>query len=345
MQLTVHDMAFGGKGVGRADGMVVFVPFTIPGETVEVAVTRKKKNYAEAKLVLVETPSPDRVDPPCPYFGECGGCAYQHIAYPAQLKIKEKQVADTLRRVGKKAEVPMRPIIPSPKPYEYRNRIRVHVTGNRVGFYNLGNRVMDIERCLIAAPEVNQRLRELRGKAMPEGDYTLSRRDSRFFEQTNSEVARAMLEAVGSLVTPGGRLVDAYCGAGFFAQALREKYDEVIGVEANEFAVQHARKTAQSHERYIAGDVAVVLGDLLAERSGDETTLLMDPPSAGVTPRVIDMILAHNPREVVYVSCNPGTLARDLAALGGAYRLESVTPLDMFPQTAEIEVIAHLKKP
>jgi len=344
MQLTVHDMAFGGKGVGRADGMVVFVPFTIPGETVEVAVTRKKKSYAEARLVLVQTPSPDRVDPPCPYFGQCGGCAYQHIAYPAQLKIKEKQVTDTLRRVGKKTEVLMRPIIPSPKPYEYRNRIRVHVTGNRIGFYDINNRVMDIGQCLIAAPEVNQRLQELRGKPVPEGDYTLSQRTSRFFEQTNPEVAQAMLEAVGSLVTPGGRLVDAYSGAGFFSQALREKYDEVIGIEANEFAVQHARKTALPHERYIAGDVGAVLGELLVERPGAETTLLMDPPSAGVTPRVIDMILAHNPREVVYVSCNPATLARDLAALGGAYRLESVTPLDMFPQTAEIEVIAHLKK-
>lgn len=344
MQLTVHDMAFGGKGVGRTDGMVVFVPFTIPGETVEVALTRKKKNYAEANLVLVETPSPDRVDPPCPYFGQCGGCAYQHISYPAQLKIKEKQVADTLRRVGKRADVPMRPIIPSPKAYEYRNRIRVHVAEGKVGFYSIQNRLMDIGQCLIAAPAVNARLKELRSKAVPDGDYTLSQRTSRFFEQTNPEVARAMLEAVGALITPGGRLVDAYCGAGFFSKALRAKYDEVIGIEENAYAVEHARKEAEPHEQYIAGDVSAFLGDVLAGRPGAETTLLMDPPSAGVSPRVIDMILAASPREVVYVSCNPGTLARDLAALGGAYKLDSVTPLDMFPQTAEIEVIVHLKK-
>ena len=107
MQLTIHDIAFGGKGVGRSEKLVVFVPYTIPGETVTVAVTRKKKNYAEAALVAVSQPSPDRVQPECPYFGRCGGCAYQHIAYPAQLAIKSGQVEQTLQRVGKLAGRPL----------------------------------------------------------------------------------------------------------------------------------------------------------------------------------------------------------------------------------------------
>lgn len=345
MQFTVNDIAFGGKGVGRTDGMVVFVPFTIPGETVEVAITRKKKKYAEARLVAVETPSPDRVEPPCPYFEHCGGCAYQHIAYPAQLQIKQEQVAQTVRRVGKVDEVPMRPIIPSPKPYEYRNRIRVHVAGGTTGFYAMGtNELLDIERCVIASPEVNKRLKELRSKALPDGDYTVAQRSNRFFEQTNPAVAQAMLDAVAELITTGGKLVDAYCGAGFFSRYLRERYDEVVGIEENEYAVEHARKDALPHEHYIAGDVSLHLPDVLAEGSGAATTLLLDPPAAGVTPRVIDTILAAAPREIIYVSCNPGTLARDLAALGSSYKLESVTPLDMFPQTAEIEVIVHLRK-
>ena len=344
MQLTIHDIAFGGKGVGRTEGLVVFVPYTLPGETVTVALTRKKKNYAEAALVAVEQPSPDRVEPECPYFGRCGGCAYQHIAYPAQLAIKTGQVEQTLRRVGKLAEPPMFPIIPSPKPYGYRNRIRVHVAEGVVGFYAAdGTSLLDIERCPIASEEVNERLAGLRARRMPDGDYTLSEaRKKGFFEQTNNAVAQAMLECVERLITPGGSLVDAYCGAGFFARHLRDRFEQVVGIEENEFAVAHARTHADPHERYLAGDVADTLAEVLAETG--ETSLLLDPPAAGISARVIDSILAAAPREILYVSCNPGTLARDLAPLCPAYRLESVTPLDMFPQTAEIEVVAHLKR-
>ncbi|MEI8235436.1 MAG: TRAM domain-containing protein [Verrucomicrobiota bacterium] len=345
MQLILHDIAFGGKGVGRSEGLVVFVPYTIPGETVTVAITRKKKNYAEAALVSVENPSHDRVEPECPYFGRCGGCAYQHIAYPAQLALKTSQVEQTLRRVGKLAEVPMRPIVPSPKPYGYRNRIRVHVAEGVTGFYATdGVSLLDIVRCPIASGEVNERLAGLRARRMPDGDYTLSEaRKKGFFEQTNNAVAQALLDLVAGQITPGGSLVDAYCGAGFFAQHLRDRFEQVVGIEENEFAIAHARSHAGPSERYLVGDVGQHLGEVLAE-TGDNTSLVLDPPAAGITPRVCDAILAGSPREILYVSCNPGTLARDLSALCRSYRLESVTPLDMFPQTAEIEVAVHLKK-
>jgi len=344
MQLTIHDIAFGGKGVGRSEGLVVFVPYTIPSETVTVAITRKKKNYAEANLVSVDQPSPDRVDPECPYFGRCGGCSYQHISYPAQLAIKTAQVEQTLRRVGKLAEVPISPIVPSPKPYGYRNRIRVHVVEGVVGFFaSDGYSLIDIERCPISSAEVNERLAGLRARRMPDGDYTLSEaRKKGFFEQTNNAVAQAMLDLVEKVVTTGGSLVDAYCGAGFFAQHLRGRFDKVFGIEENEFAIAHARAHAGPSERYLAGDVADHLTEVFAE-SG-ETSLLLDPPAAGISTRVIETILAASPREIIYVSCNPGTMARDLGLLCQSYTLDSVTPLDMFPQTAEIEVIAHLKR-
>jgi 23S rRNA (uracil1939-C5)-methyltransferase len=347
MQLTIQDIAFGGKGVGRSEGLAVFVPFTIPGETVEVEFTRRKKKYAEADLVAVVTPSPDRVKPVCRYFGRCGGCSYQHLAYPAQLEVKARQVEQTLRRVGKLAEVPMRPIIASPSPYGYRNRIRVHVVQGVTGFYSVGaNALIDIEECPIASAEVNGRLTELRSRYLPDGDYTVAeRRNHGFFEQTNDEVAREMLKVVEELVTPGGRLVDAYCGAGFFSRHLRGRYEEVIGIEENEFAVAHARSVAIPGERYLAGDVALHLPDILAEGgAASQTTLILDPPAIGASARVLDAIVASAPREVIYVSCNPATLARDLEILGRSFTLASVTPLDMFPQTAEIEVVAHLKR-
>lgn len=343
MTLTIHDIAFGGKGVGRSEGLVVFVPFVIPGETVNVELIRRKKNYAEARLLSVEVPSADRVEPQCPYFERCGGCAYQHIAYPAQLAIKAAQVEQTLRRVGKLARVPMRPIVPSSSPYGYRNRIRIHVAGGVTGFYATDSkRLLDIEYCPIASGEVNERLAGLRQRHMPDGDYTLSeQRKKGFFEQTNHDVAQKMLDVAGSLLTPGGSLVDAYCGAGFFAHHLRDRYDRVFGIEENEFAVAHARSRAEPHERYLAGDVGEHLGGVLKEVPPG-ASLVLDPPAAGVAETVIGAILEHRPREIVYVSCNPGTLARDLSRLSRFYRLESVTPLDMFPQTAEIEVVAHL---
>lgn len=346
MQLTIRDVAFGGKGVGSSNGLVVFVPFTIPGEQVTVEITRQKKNYAEADLVSVDVPSPSRVDPQCPYFQHCGGCAYQHIDYPTQLNIKAQQVEQTLKRVGKLANVPMQPIIPSPKPYGYRNRIRVHVAGGVTGFYTYGsNTIVDIDHCPISSPEVNEQLAQFRSRMLPDGDYTVAQRSRPgFFEQVNDGVAAEMLALVERIVTKGGTLVDAYCGAGFFAKRLRHHYSEVIGIEENEFAVSHARQGVEPNERYLAGDVHTHLPSVLSELSPAETTLVLDPPAIGVSPRVIEVILGRQPREIVYVSCDPSTLARDLALLCTVYRLESVTPLDMFPQTAEIETVAHLKR-
>ena len=115
IQFPIHDIAFGGKGVGRAEGLAIFVPFVIPGEQVTARLTKKKKKFAEAELLSVNEPSPDRVEPRCPYFGACGGCAYQHIRYDRQLAIKTAQVEQTLRRLGRLNDVPMRPAIASPR--------------------------------------------------------------------------------------------------------------------------------------------------------------------------------------------------------------------------------------
>jgi len=346
IHLSIQDIAFGGKGVGRVDGMAVFVPFTITGEEITAQITRRKKKFAEAELVSVEQPSPDRVQPPCPYFGECGGCAYQHIRYERQLEIKTAQVEQTLRRVGRLAEAPMRPAIASSRQYGYRNRIRVHVEGNAVGFYRQdAHEVVDIAECAIATPEVNARLTALRRGLVGDGDYVLSGEQRGYFVQTNDGVAAALLEYVRDLPAPGlTRLVDAYCGAGFFARGLAGRFREAVGIEENERAVALARAHAGPGESYVAGDVALCLGDVLASQPAAETCLILDPPAIGAAPRVLEFILGARPAEILYVSCNPATLARDLEALCRAtYRLSSVTPFDMFPQTAEIEVVAHLK--
>ena len=193
LQLTIADIAFGGQGVARHEGKVFFVPFVAPGDVVTVRVVKEKKKFAEAELISVDQPSPDRVEPPCPYFGNCGGCSYQHLTYERQLAIKAHQVEQTLRRVGRFAEVPMRNPIAAPEPYEYRNRIRVHVAGGVAGFFaHDAHSIIDIERCAIASPEVNEALRRLRNAVVRDGDYSLrARGGGPYFEQTNASVTRA----------------------------------------------------------------------------------------------------------------------------------------------------------
>lgn len=343
--LTIEDIAFGGKGVARHQGMVVFVPFVAPGETVSARIVALKKRYAEAELVSILTPSPHRVEPPCPVFGICGGCSYQHLAYEQQLAVKAAQVEQTLRRVGRLEQVPMQAMISSPKQYGYRNRIRVHRAGGVVGFFaHDPGTLVDVEQCPIADASVNQALASLRRTSLPDGDYPLrAPGGGPYFEQTNPAATRELVALLERTVRRGQQLlVDAYCGNGLFARALRDRFEQVIGLEENQSAIQSAVRSAARHERYIAGELSAHLGEILAANDPTRTTVIVDPPATGLTPRVLDLLIAGEPAEILYVSCNPATLARDLAQLVKTFPLASVTPIDMFPQTAQIEVLAHL---
>jgi 23S rRNA (uracil1939-C5)-methyltransferase len=363
IDLKIEDIAFGGKGVGREQGKAVFVPYTIEHELVSAEILREKKQFAEAELIEVKESSPDRVTPDCPYFGRCGGCAYQHISYEHQLAIKWRQVRDALQRIGKLKDVPMRPIIPSPEQYAYRNRITVHAREGVIGFFRRdSHRLVDIERCPISREEVNRSLAELRAQShVPDGHYTLrAASEPRVFSQTNDAVANALRDLIVDLVPPNqDLLIDAYCGAGFFAKALLNKFERVIGIDWDQFAIAAAKGNATEKETYIAGDVemelekvgAVHLNRLLGAsdnhrgrlRSIAPTTIVIDPPAAGLTERVRKTITVLAPETVIYVSCNPPTLARDLKDLQQKFAINSITPLDMFPQTAEIEILAHLE--
>src|SRR5262249_7266161 len=295
---------------------------------------------------------------PCPYFGRCGGCAYQHINYQHQLAIKWRQVRDALQRIGKLKEVPMRPIIPSPRNYAYRNRITVHAQDGVIGFFQRdSHHLIEIERCPISRDEVNRALAELRKQThVRDGHYTLrAASEQRVFSQVNDDVARALRDLIVNLVPPNQHLlIDAYCGAGFFAKALLDKFERVIGIDWDRFAIAAAKENASEKETYIAGDVedveaavsaAVANGDVQPPALGTSaaTTIVVDPPATGLGGPVRDAIIDLAPETLIYVSCNPPTLARDLKELQHRFATNSVTPLDMFPQTAEIEVLAHLE--
>lgn len=343
IRLEVSDVAYGGDGLGRHDGRVIFVPFVMPGEIVEARISRVKKQWAAAELVRVLEPSPHRVKPPCPFFTRCGGCTYQHMSYEQQLAVKTRQVAETLSRVGKIAKPRVEPTRPSPLPLHYRNRLTVHVQPPIIGFHaKSAGQIIDVDQCLLASEPVNAALENLRAKRrLRPGPATLRAGEpGRGFRQVNDKAAEVLAAVVIEMSGEGDTLIDAYCGAGFFAKKLTGPFRRVIGMDWDERSIHAARQNATTSEEYLAGDTAIVLPEILS--SNPQATILLDPPAQGLGNSVIETLLTHRPPRVVYVSCDPATLARDLLLLSSAYTLHRAVPVDMFAQTASIETACLL---
>ncbi len=364
--LTITDIAFGGEGVARVDDFVVFVPFVIGGEVVEAEVTEVKKRFARARLVKVVQASPERVTPPCPYFGECGGCQYQHMDYAAQLRVKHKQIADLFERIGGFASAVVAPVVPCPQPYGYRNRIMVRSQWNKpeqrlvIGFLRYDNRLaVDIEECRIAEPLLNEQLRQVRAKPPPKGGLKVVLRvapdgwevpkDS--FFQNNFFLLPKLVEAARERLQQAGtrQLVDVYCGVGFFAIELADLVESFVGIEFDARAIGAARRNAAARQRsngeFLAGNAEALLPQVLARLPAGATTVMLDPPRVGCQPECLQVLRATRPAQILYVSCHPATLARDLNVLcaGGVYELARLVPLDMFPQTQHVECVADLR--
>jgi tRNA/tmRNA/rRNA uracil-C5-methylase (TrmA/RlmC/RlmD family) len=345
MELTIriNEIAFGGSGVGKADGKVIFVPFTVDGELAKVRITESHKSFSVASVQAILQASPCRDTPPCPYYQTCGGCDYQHIQYAHQLELKRLQVEQALRRIGKLPEIVVPPVISGSKSYGFRNRITIHSDGRAIGFFRKrSRRIVDIARCALASDTVNAELAGLRRRGIAAGSHATVREDAAIttFTQTNDEVARKIVDYIQARAQ-GPVLVDAYCGSGFFAHRLASGFETVIGIEWNQLACDLAIRSALAHEKYYCGDVAELLPLVLQKNR--VSTLLLDPPAEGLTKAVCAAIGEYPPGTVIYVSCNPATFARDLSRLGSRFSLSEVQPFDMFPQTAEIELAAFLK--
>ncbi len=364
--VRIHDVAFGGDGVGKHGELVVFVPFTALGEEVEVEITEVKKNFARAKPVRIIAPSPARVTPPCAVFGECGGCQYQHLAYETQLELKHKQVADLFERIGKFPREVVQAVVPCPQPYHYRNRIMIRSQWNKpaqklnIGYLRWDcGLVVDVKECAIAEPALNQEILGVLANPPPKGglkvvlrippeDWDVPR-DS--FFQNNFFLLPKLVEAAReALVSSGSKyLVDVYCGVGFFGISLGDAVEQFVGVELDKPAIKAAKNNALRHRRpngdFVLGDAEQLLPSLLERFPAQDTTVILDPPRAGVPKSAIEQLRAVRPRQVIYVSCHPATLARDLNLLcaEGVFELCSVRPLDMFPQTQHVECVADVR--
>ncbi|MEI6391108.1 MAG: class I SAM-dependent RNA methyltransferase [Verrucomicrobiota bacterium] len=366
LTLTISDIAFGGEGVAREDDFVLFVPFVAPGDVVEVEVTEVKKRFARARLLRLVAPSSERVEPACPHFGVCGGCQYQHLSYPTQLRLKHKQIADLFERVGQFDPGLIAPVIPCPQPYGYRNRIMIRSQwdkfkqGLNIGFIRADSRlVVDLDECKIAEPALNEQIKRVRAHPPPKGGIKVVLRipppgwdvppDS--FFQNNFFLLPKLVDVVRELLQRAAtrHLVDVFCGVGFFSLEMGDRVESFAGVELDGLAIKAARRNAAARGRtngeFVAGAAEELLPGLLRRFTAQATTVLLDPPRKGCQPETLDLFRQVRPAQIIYVSCDPATMARDLNVLcaEGVFELAQVVPLDMFPQTSHLESVADLR--
>jgi len=451
LELEIEQVAFGGKGIARVEGMAVFVDQAIPGDRVRARVVKKKKSYAEARTLALMAPSGQRVEAPCPYSGVCGGCKWQFLGYAHQLLYKQQHVQEALEHIGLIKDVAVHPALPSEQIFGYRNKMEFSCATQRwlmpdemgkegvdagmaLGLHVPGTyfKVLDIEACLLQQPLGNRLLADVRNVIQSSGlpvyglkthqgfwrflvlrhsvardqwmvnivtaaehQATLQPLADRLMErypqvvsvvnnvtarkagvafgeyevllagepvivdaigacefeisansffQTNTRGARRLYDTAKAYAGLTGRevVVDLYCGAGTIAIYLSDQAGEVVGLEVVESAVDDAvrncRRNGIENCRFVAGDIRFTLARLDVKPD----VMIIDPPRAGMHPDVVKQVLAIAPQKIVYVSCNPSTMARDLALMKEAYRVAEVQPVDMFPHTFHIESVARL---
>jgi tRNA/tmRNA/rRNA uracil-C5-methylase (TrmA/RlmC/RlmD family) len=366
LTLKIDDIAFGGEGVGRVGEFVVFVPFVAVGETVEAEVIEVKKRFARAKLLKVTQASPERVTPQCQYFGGCGGCQYQHLDYATQLTLKHKQILDLFQRVGGFENAPIDAVVPCPQPYGYRNRIMIRSQWNKpeqklnIGFIRGDcGLVEDIQECKISEPALNEQIQHVRKNPPPKGGIKVVLRiapegwdvprDS--FFQNNFFLLPKFVDVLRECIKDAGtkHLIDAYCGVGFFSLELSNVVARFTGIELDALAIKAARRNAVTRNvtngEFISGSTEQFLPQVLQAADPVKTTIILDPPRVGCRPEVLELLKMLKPAQLIYVSCHPATLARDIKILtdNGEFKLKKVVPLDMFPQTQHVECISDLR--
>jgi 23S rRNA (uracil1939-C5)-methyltransferase len=361
LELDVDSLAYGGNGVARLDGFVVFVRRGLPGDRVRARVTKVKRSHAEALATEVLRPGPERVEAPCAHFPACGGCRFQDLAYEAQLEQKQLQVRDALQRLGGIPEPPLEQIVPcEPEIFHYRNKLEYSFTstpsGPALGFHKAGrwDEVLEIERCWLV-DELGNRIRDaVRDWAREEGLEPYSQVDgSGYLRHLVVRQGRNTEQALVQLVTAPGDKFET----GYFVDVLR-RFPElslarealtVWGIEVSEESVACALENAEvngiANAAFFAGNVGEVVEELL-ERSGPPEVVVVDPPRAGLAGKALRRLGRIGAPRLVYVSCNPTTLAGDVKALREdyGYELRRVTPVDMFPHTPHVECVALLER-
>ena len=451
LTVTVDTLATGGKALTRLNGLVIFIDRGLPGQTVEITITKKKKRFAEAVCNRVVHETPDQIPPRCKHFGVCGGCLWQNMPYDAQLDWKKRFVSDSLNRIAGAQDIEIHNTLPSPDTYFYRNKMEFafgeNTDGITVGLRRYGSHeVVDLQECFLqtertvqlidiirrfvnsipalSAYNANSRrgylrflvIRETRhtnqcmvqlitardttndeqldnamrqlGQMLQEKEgvtafvhsrrthtaqiaygekslsvlgqetltevlnfendlqpITLTMHSSGFFQVNTDATARLYGTAIDLAELTGTETVwDVYCGVGGIGLAASRKSKEVFGVEITPQAVKSAQENATinniDNARFVSGDAL----EILTEEQSTPDVVFTDPPRAGMTSELVDLLINRAPERIIYISCDPATQARDVGLLSSHYTVSSVQPVDLFPQTAHIENIIRLNK-
>ncbi len=368
VELDVDKLSFQGAGVARLNNLVVFVANAAPGDKVLAQITEAKARFANAKIREILKPSSHRRKPPCPYVPTCGGCQWQHIEYAEQIIQKQKMVHEIFSRQLKgiftQKEIP----IVESKEFNYRNRIRLHWDGNKLGMFAAKSReIVDVTNCLIADEKVSQQIasakESLRGKSEQNIDISTTNdinlqlqpiAELPAFRQVNDKMNERLVTYTLDQIPAATRILhDLYCGDGNFTFEIANKFpnSKLFAVELSSKSIAKAKSAQNQRDQrrqieFINADVSKYLRKM---KTLVGSTVLLDPPRSGCEKSVIDNILTLAPDVIVYVSCDPMTLTRDLSILCKGnqqlgYDLKQVQLFDMFPQTFHVETVVTLHK-
>jgi len=364
-EITIDSLSSSGDGIGRLGGRAVFVPHTLPGDVVRVKLVRTKKTFAHAQLQEIITASDQRVVPECQYVGQCGGCQWQHIPYQQQLEAKHQNLLHILTHIGKLEKPIVHPVLASPELYHYRNRIQGEIVDGRFHFrHRKSDEAISVNQCVIADSVINEFLAQTDLRSCPQGRVEIasdkhvasvlplnSQQSTELgFRQVNTPV-NSLLNNILHEIVAGcqcSTLIDLYCGRGSWTISLAQHpaLSQCVGVDSSADNIRLAKQAAKENEisntRFIHAKVESTLKSL----SLNDAVCIVDPPRAGLHTDVRRALCAPNaPQLLLYISCHPATLARDLAELTEKrYQFMSATPLDMFPQTPHLECLAQLSR-
>ena len=373
--LRMERMAQGGDALTHLqDGRVCFVSGALTGELAEVVLTQNKKDFAKGFAKQILEPSEFRTEPQCPFYGKCGGCSMEHATLEFQLEAYRKSIEELFRRFAK-TELPPNWKIHSGKPYGYRNRARFVRVGNGWGFRETqSHNVIPVSQCKVLTPALNQALKTNTFPNVPElsvfdngngkisyyykgmaplefekcamnqvqiGDAKISM-DSACFFQSNLEVLPELVETVKKAAGSGEYLIDLFSGVGFFATVLKKNFKKIVTVEREGKALFHANKNVPE-----AHNVSSPAEDWLAQNDASGAdVLIVDPPRTGLPPSALEAIAKANPKKLIYVSCDPATLARDFRLLSEnfGYKILNAEGFAFYPQTPHFEMFLELKR-
>jgi tRNA/tmRNA/rRNA uracil-C5-methylase (TrmA/RlmC/RlmD family) len=394
LEFAIESVAFGGSGVGRPDGMICFVPYTLPGETVRARIIQEKKSFIMAELLQVLKPSPERIAPACPFAnGLCPGCAYQHMRYECEVKMKDQQFRNFVGRIPGVDPAVFKPPVKSAKDLYYRNKIILHSYFDKsekwLGYFTADNRtVLDILRCPLASEAINAKLESLRNDpgfshSMRDGMTVTFRETANegvifwrnsppdkiswlkedtvcgkvsvpvgSFSQVNPFCRDALMLAVAEILKAekAGAFIDLYCGSGLFAVAAAAAgVPRITGADSDGPGIKAAEYNLSgfpaSKSKFVAGNIDATLPSILRDINPASTVLAVDPPRTGLEEKVLNLLCASRLNKIIYVSCAPDTLQRDLQTFcSHGFRIESAGIVDMFPRTPHFETITWLRR-